>query len=281
VRHLTEIEAEDFAVMAPGTSGPLGDHVAYVWVDQPTISKVVVEARVGDGPVIRREVVVRGLAGDVSARLVAIAVAETVRAAMAPHPPPPCPAPPPPPHLSPEEQERAARTAPALILTPAAALAVLPSSTGVVAGPSLALGFRTFGASESIFTRWLAGGTRGSALRWFEIGVSGEYRLWPARSFRIALGAQAAFASANVADAATVDGHADEAATWSARAGGLLSFEARLAAPLWLALGIEPGAILRPVRYTLASPSSSSAIEGAWLGFSLALHVEHARLSAR
>ena len=200
---------------------------------------------------------------------------------MAPRPPPPCPPPPPPPHLSPEEQERAARAAPALVITPAAALAVLPSSAGVIAGPSLALGFRTFGASESIFARWLAGGARGTALRWFEVGVSAEYRFWLARSFRIALGGQAAFASANAADAATVDGSADEAASWSARAGGLVSFEARLAAPIWLALGVEPGAILRPVRYTLAAPSSSAAIEGAWLGFSLALHFEHVRLAQR
>ncbi len=281
VRHLTEIETEDFAVMAPGTAGPLGDHVAYVWVDQPTISKVVVEARVGDNPVERREIAVRGLAGDVAARLVAIAVSETVRAGMAPRLRPPPPSAPTPPRLTPEELERAGRSAPALVLGPAIAVAALPASSGAVAGPSLSLAFRTFGASESIFARWLAGGVRGSALRCFEAGLSAEYRFWLGRSFRLALGGQAAFSSVFLADASTVDGRLDDQASWSARAGGLLALEARLAPPVWLALSAEPGAILRPVRYTAGATSAagaSSAIEGAWLGFALAVHFERVRL---
>jgi hypothetical protein len=38
MRRLIEIETDSFAVLAPGAVGPLGDHVAYVWVDQPTAS---------------------------------------------------------------------------------------------------------------------------------------------------------------------------------------------------------------------------------------------------
>jgi hypothetical protein len=274
VRHLIEIETEDVAVLAPGPSGPLGDHVAYVWVDQPTISKVVVEARVGDHPVERREIAVRGLAGDVAARLVAIAVSETVRAGMAPRPAPPPPPPPPPPRPTAEEMERAARASPAVMLGPAAALAVLPAASGVVAGPSLAVAFRDFGASEAIFARWLTGAAHGGALRWLEIGLSADYRFWLGRSFRLALGGQGAFSSVHVGDALGIEGQPGQEESWSARAGGFVALEARLAAPFWLSLSAEPGAILRPVHYT-GPANAAGAIGGAWLGFGLTVHFEH------
>jgi hypothetical protein len=274
VRRLVELETESFAVLAPGATGPLGDHVAYVWVDQPSAAKVAIEVRVGDRAVDRREIAVRGLAGDVAARLVAIAVAELVRTGMAPRPAPP-PRPPPPAGPTPDELERAARSAPAAILSPAGVIAVLPGASGAVAGPSLALAFRRFGASESIFARWLAGGVHASNMRWLELGLSAEYRFWLGRSFRVGLGGQGAFSSVHLDDALAVDGQTGQRESWSARAGGLVSLEARLAAPVWLALSAEPGAVLRPVAYTTAT--SPGSIGGAWLGFGLAVHFEYVR----
>jgi hypothetical protein len=272
MRRLVEIETDSFAVLAPGAVGPLGDHVAYVWVDQPTASKVVVEARVGDRAVDRREIAVRGLAGDVAARLTAIAIAEMVRAEMAPRP---TPAPPPPaaPRRTPQEIERAGRAAPALVVTAAGTVAALPGASGVVAGPSLALSFRRFGVSESIFGRWLAGPTQGTALRWLEVGLGAEYRFWVSRLFRIAVGGEGAFASVHLAEATGIEGQPGQRESWSARAGGKVAFELRVARPVWLALDVAPGAILRPVSYA-GGTSAHGPIEGAWLGFALGAHFE-------
>jgi hypothetical protein len=275
VRRLVEIETEDVAVLAPGPSGPLGDHVAYVWVDQPTISKVVVEVRVGDHAVERREIAVRGLASDVAARLVAIAISEMVRAGMAPRPaPPPPPAGPKKPTA--DEIERAARRAPAVLFTPEVALAGLPAARGIVAGAGLTLGFRSFGASEHLFGRWLTGKAGGSDVRWLELGLGADYRFWLGRSFRIGLGGQAAFASVHLADALSIAGEAGQRESWSARAGGLLSLEAKVAPSVWLGLDLTPGAILRPVRFTDAT-SKAGVVEGAWLGAALAVRFERIR----
>jgi hypothetical protein len=276
VRRLVEIETESFAVLAAGATGPLGDHVAYVWVDQPTAAKVIVEARVGDRAVERREIAVRGLAGDVAARQVAIAVSEMVLAGMAPRPAPP-PRPPPRARPTAEELELAGRAATALMFSPGGEVVALPAVSGVLGGPSLALAFRRFGASESVFGRWLEGTTRDSGLRWLEVGLSAEYRLWLGRSWRLALGGEGALSSVHLADATGVEGQAGERDSWSARAGGLLALEARLAAPVWLSLHVEPGAILRPVHYTGGS-SATGTVEGAWLGFGLTLHIERVAL---
>jgi hypothetical protein len=271
VRRLVEIETERFAVLAPHAVGPLGDNVAYVWVDQPTPAKVVVEVRVGDHAVQRREIAVRGLAGDVAARLVAIAVSDVVLAGMAPRPAPQPP--PPPPKRTPEEVERARRVEPALVLSPGAEVAVLPAVAGVLGGPSLALAFRRFGASESIFGRWLTGPTQGSNLRWLELGVSAEYRFWLGRSVRLALGGQGAFSSVHLADATGIEGLVGQHDAWSARAGGVVGVDVRLAAPAWLALHVEPGAVLRPVPFATGAPSAAT-LQGAWIGVGLALHFE-------
>jgi hypothetical protein len=275
VRRLVEIETESFAVLAPGAIGPLGDHVAYVWVDQPTVTKVVVEVRVGDRAVERREIAVRGLAGDVAARLVAIAVAEMVRAGMAPRPAPP-PPPTPPPGPTPAQIERASRSAPALTLSPSVAVVALPGASGVVGGPGLALGFRYFGASEQIFGRWLTGKGGDSSLRWLELGAAVSYRFWLSPRFRLAVGGEGAFSSVHLGDALSVESQRAQQETWSARAGGVLAFEARVASWAWLALSAEPGAILRPVHY--AGQGTTGVVEGAWIGFGLGAHFE--RVSA-
>jgi hypothetical protein len=263
------------AVLAPALGGPLGEHVAYVWVDQPTAATVIVEVRVGDHPVARREIAVRGLAGDVAARLVAIAASEMVRAGMVPRP---LPAPPPPAPRRPtaDEIERASRVAPALLFTASADVAGLPAVAGVMGGPSLAIGFRLFGVTETLFGRWLTGTSRGGGLRWLEVGLAADYRVWLGRSWRLVLGGAMGFSSLHVADAATLEGQADQRETWSARAGGRLGIERRLDAPVWLALVAEPGAMLRPVHYRDVA-GKGGAIEGAFLALGLAVTYERVR----
>lgn len=272
LRRLLELEVQDVANVVPGLAGPLGDHVALVWVDQPTPAKVVIEVRVGDRPLARREIAVLGLSG-VAPRLVAIAISELVHAGVAPRPPPAQPEPKP---RAPTQQEldRAARTQPALIVTPAGGVAFLPQVGGVLGGPSIGVGFRGLGLSETLFGRWLTGTTRDAgAARWLEIGLAAEYRLWLTPSWRLAFGGSAGLASVHLGDALGVDGILGESSTWSARAGGVLGVEARLASPIWLGLSFEPGALLRPVRFERAA-GARGVVEGLWLGASLSLHFE-------
>lgn len=271
MRRLLEIELEESAVLAPGVSGPLGDHVAYVWIDQPTPAQVVIEVKVGDRSIARREIRVAGLAGDVAARLVSIAASEMVQAQMQPIRPPPR-RPLPPRRPTAEEIEIASRAQPALSLMPSASIALLPADATVLAGPALGVGFRSFGASEGLFARWLTGAGHAGLVRWLEVGVAADYRFWLHPSWRLALGADAGLSSVHLSEARVRSGAPGDQDTWSARAGARLGVETRLAASTWFTLSLEPSAILRPVRYEGAA--QQGAIEGLWLGLNLGLSFE-------
>ena len=270
LRRLLEIEIEGSAVLAPGAVGPLGDHVAYIWVDRPLPNQIAIEVRVGDRAVVHRDIAAANLSGDVAARLVAIAASEIVRDQMEPRPPPRRA--PPPRRPTEAEIELASRGQPAIQLLVAADSAFAPRDGAVLAGTSLGVGFRYHGFSETLFARWLTGPSQSGALRWLELGISADYRLWVSPSFRLAFGAEAALASAHLGDATLALGAPGERDTWSARAGGRASAELHLAGPMWLSLTATPGAILRPVRYD--SPSGKGALEGLWMGAGLGLTFE-------
>src|SRR5262249_52769297 len=147
-RAFVELELEE-GVLAPGTGGPLGDYVAYLWIDRPSASQIVIEARVGDRPVVRREIGIEGLDGEVAARLVAIAATQMVRVQAQPVVRPkrvPTPRRP-----TPEELERAARMRAAAIWTADAEVAWTPGGDALVAGPRASLSFRYRQVSEQLF----------------------------------------------------------------------------------------------------------------------------------
>jgi len=145
-------------------------------------------------------------------------------------------------------------------------------------GPSIALGYRRFGVTERLFASWLVGPTDTGPARWFEAGLGADYRIWLAPSWRLSLGASAAFALARftVERAEGVEGGAHDA--WSGRAGGAFGVESRIHGPVWLALTLEPGFILHPVSTEDAS-EAKNALQGAWLGANLSLSVEWLRPS--
>lgn len=270
LRSLLEIELDESALLAPGTSGPLGDHVAYIWIDLPNPSSVTIEVRVGERPVARRDISVAGLASDVAARIVAITASEMVRTQMRPvrvrrAPPPRRP--------TREDIERASRPQDALTFSGGAASAFLPAADGLIAGPSMSIYLRRLGVSERLFASWLTGPTGAGALRWFEAGLGADYRVWLSGSWRVSLGAAASLSLLHLADVRSLGGVAGEQDTWSARATGEVGLEARLHGPLWLGLTLEPGAVLRPVRYESIGGEQGS-LEGAWLGASLGLTIE-------
>jgi hypothetical protein len=271
LRRLLEIELEDDALLAPGTAGPLGDHVAYVWIDLPSPSTALIEVRIGERAVARRELAVGGLAWDVVARFAAIATAEMVRAQMRPVRPRRTTVPQK--RKTAAELEVAARDAPAAMFSGSWMVAGLPSAGVFLAGPSLVLGLRSRRASLGVGGALLGGGVDGGPVRWMEAGLSGDYRFWLTPGWRLVAGAGASLAALRMTEASAVDGVAGERDTWSARAAALLGSEWRLAPAAWLGVALEPGAVLRPAPFTDAA-GEAQRIEGAWLGGRLSLVVE-------
>lgn len=276
VRRLLEIELEESAVLAPGVSGPLGDHVAYVWIDQPKAAQILIEVRTGDRAVARRELRVAGVGGDVAARLVAIAASEMIRAQLQPIPPPRRA---PQPHRpTAAEIELATRPQPTLTITPSTVGAYLPSAASALGGVGLAVGFRFKGVGEALFARWLTGAGQGVAARWFEVGALADDRIWLGPALRLAFGATATLASVHLAGARVIDADPEARDAWSARASATLGVEARVRPTTWISVSLEPSVILRPVREE--GHAGRGALEGAWLGLNLALPFEWAQRPA-
>lgn len=268
LRRLVAIELTGSATLAPGVAGPLGDNVAQAWLDLPTPITTLLEVRVPDRPVARRLFSIAGLTPEVAARVVAIAVAETVREQTRPARPPKKAPPPKPP--SPEEVEQRERGLRAVTFSAAASAALLPNAHGALAGPGLSLAFRDHGASGRMFARYLGGSGVAGPMRWIEVGLGADYRIPLASRVRLGAGLAASGAALHLGDA-TVIGDGRDA--WSARAGGVLSLEGRVAGPAWLGIAVEPGAMLRPVSFVDAS-GAAGVIQGAWIGLDLTLALE-------
>ena len=245
--------------------------MAYVWIDLPTPSTALIEVRIGERAVARRELAVGGLAWDVVARFAAIATADMVRAQM--RPVRPRRTTPTPKRKTPEELELEARDAPAATFTGSWMVAALPTARAFLAGPSLALGLRSRRASIGATGALLGGGIEGSPVRWLEGGLVGDYRLWVNPGWRLVAGATATLASLRMPEALAVDGSIDDHDTWSARAGAVLGSEWKLGPAAWLGLALEPGAVLRSTPFVDAA-GQAQAVEGAWLGGRLSLVVE-------
>jgi hypothetical protein len=283
VRRLLEIELPEGAALASEPIGPLGDHVAQVWIDRPTQAHLEIQVRLDGRAIVRRQIAVSRLTSDVAARLVAIGTSEMIRAEMrrarAPRRPPP------PRRPSPDQIELASRDLDALTLSAGPYATVITGGSGALAGTGISLGLRRLRATQSLFARWLAGPSEGGGLRWIEAGIAADYRVWLGASWRLSLGGAASVASLRLPLEAWPGGASGAHHAWSARAGAGLGIEAKLGGPLWLGLTLEPGAILRPARYHVGAGAASAAsaddglgaahaVEGAWLGLGLALSSE-------
>lgn len=271
IRRLFELELDDVGTLAPGTGGPLGDLVAHVWLDVLSPPQVLIEVRFAERAVTRRFIAIEGLSADVSARLVAIAANELVRAQSRPIRPRKEPKPPSP---TAKEIELASRRAPAIVWSVGPQFAVLPPAAGMLWGPNVSLGLRTMGASQHLFARWLMGTTAADSTRWLEVGLAADYRVWLGKSVRLAFGADAAFAFSRLGDVRAVDGIMGMRDAWSGRAGGVLGIDMRAFRSGWIGFHVDPGVVLRPVPYEDAA-GKRGMIEGFWFGFGATLQIEH------
>lgn len=270
LRRLLEIELGDAALIAPAPTGPLGDHVAYLWVDLVGPSTAAIEVRVGARSVERREIADAELTGDIAVRVIAIAAAEMVREQMKPLRPPKKPPAPKPP--SAEEIEAASQKSDAVTVDARAAAAFVPSVGATMFGPSVEVGFRRFGIGAHLVTGFFTGPADFGSSRWFEAGVAGSYRLWVTPSLRFAGELTATAAAVRVAGARVLGESGNRFDTWSARAGGSAAIEWRAAPPLWLTLGVGPSVVLRP--FDVTSASGRTAFEGVFLGAAVGILFE-------
>lgn len=271
LRRLLEIELADAALLSPTATGPLGDHVAYVWVDLAEPSTVAIEVRVGARTVERRELADAELTGDVAVRVIAIIAAEMVRAQMRPVRPPRKPPAPKPP--SAEEIEAASRQVDALSWSPRTGAALVPAAGATLFGPGFDLGARRFGASAHLLADLLVGPTSFGSARWFEVGLGAGYRMWVTPDWRFAGQLSASAAAVRVEGGRVVGDGRLQADTWSARAGGTLAVEWRVREPVWLTLGVSPSAVLRPFE-VLGAGGERSAFDGVFVGAALGILFE-------
>lgn len=272
MRRLLDLELDEKVKLAPGTTGPLGDHVAYVWLDLTPASRVSVELRVGDKPVVRREVGTSGISWDVAARIVAITTSEMLRAQM--RPVRPVKKPPPPKGPTPEELDIARQKRDALVLNAHLSSVFIPGGSAFALGPGLSVGLRRLGFSEHVSASWLTGPTSFGSMRVLDIGLGVDYRIRLSRSWRASFGTSASMALAYLSGVRSVDGIADAQNTWTSRAALDLGIETRLSNSAWLGFLVQPGMLLRaiPYRSDLADPGQS--LSGAWLGARISLQTE-------
>lgn len=270
LRRLLEIELGDAAVLAPAPTGPLGDHVAYVWVDLMGPSTAAIEVRVGARAVDRREIADAELTGDIAARVIAIATAEMVREQMKPvRPPKKAPAPKPP---SPEEIEAASQKSDAVTVDARATSALVPSAGATLFGPSFDLGFRRSGIGAHLVAGFYTGPSSFGSARWFEVGAGASYRLWVTPSLRFAGEISATAAAVRVAGARVGGEIESRFDTWSARAGGSVALEWRPTEPVWLTLGVGPSAVLRP--FDAIAGGARTPFEGVFVGAAIGVLFE-------
>lgn len=268
-RRFLSIELEDAGHVAVVAQGPLGDHVAHVWIDLPEANRVLIQTRVGRWPVAARTVPLReGLRADVAARLVAIATSEMVRAQARPlrarkrRPPRPPTRP---------QIEMATRDNPALLFSGKLTGAWLPSMAATLGGSTLELSFRSAKARQFLAGSWLAGTSDGGPLRWVEIGLGADRSFWMSPTWRFDLGLGAYAASLHMRDVAFAEDHGRD--SWSARATGRVKLERALGGPAWLGLALEPGFVLRPASFEMANGEPGQA-EGLFLGLALSVQFE-------
>lgn len=271
IRRLFELELDDVGTLAAGTGGPLGDLVAHVWLDVLSPPQVLIEVRFAERTVTRRFIAIEGLSADVSARLVAIAANELVRAQSRPLRPRKEIKPIPP---TAKEIELANRRAPAIIWSVGPQFSLAPPASGFLWGPSISLGLRTMGASQHLFARWLMGTTGADSTRSLEVGLAADYRVWLGKSVRLAFGADAAFTFLRLGDVRAIDGVVGGRDAWSGRAGGVVGIDVRAFRSGWIGFHVDPGVVLRPVGFEDAA-GKRGTIEGFWLGFGATLQIEH------
>lgn len=268
LRALLESELQDQAVLAPGTSGPLGDHVAYIWVSTLAPDLVTIEVRVGGKAMVRRDVQrTSKISWDSVTRFVALTAAELLRVQLLPPPPPKKP--PPPRQPTPEELERAARDHDHVELgTYVGGTYLFDPDLGAL-GPALELGLRRGRATLAGRLGVAGGGGALGSARAFEAGVGIAYRAWLGATTRTVFGAWGGLTHVST-PATTLSRELDRRDALFGRATAFVGLEQRLARGAWLGARVTPTLLLG----TQEAPERGASVGGFGLGGELGLILE-------
>ena|GEM_PF-670965 len=268
VKELLAIELDNDGYIAANAYGPLGDNVAYVWIDVPEARKVVIQTRVGRGPIASRSYSLRqGLRPDVAARIVAIATADMIQSQAKPQPPskPKVTKQP-----TPEQIEAATRDNPAMLLSGKAEAAWIPSFGAVLAGPSIELAFRFNKVRPYMAGSWLIGSSTVGTARWTSLTLGADRTFWCTPSLRFDLGLNARAAVVSLDDAVFSGGGGGD--SWTAIAALRLRSEHAVNRSTWIGLSVEPGLLLR--RAPFESGNVGHSVSGFYMGAAIAVQFE-------
>ena len=265
-RRYLAIELEEAGHVGVRAQGPLGDHVAIVWIDIPEPNKVLIQVRAGAGKVASRVVVLRsGLRSDVVSRLIAIATAELVRAQV--------------PQRTGKKLragvtgkkvvgEQDSRALPAVLMTGSLRGVWVPSATVWLAGSSMQVSFRLMKTRQYLQLGALGGDSKLGPMRWLEAGIGADRAFWWHQNWRTSLGARVDAVSVWSPRTQGGSGSRDQ---WTARAVATASLEHQFTRGWWLGLGLEPGFVVVPTR---SGPAESESVKGSSGGVMLSLTYE-------
>ena len=261
LRRLLKIELEGTATVEPHATGSLAADLVRVWVHVPSRRRAIIEVRRNGRPLARRILAIAGFPPDVAARVVAIETAEMVRVQARPVVRTPRP---PEPSRPPEEDQ-----ASSIAFDGGLGATFAPDSRPVAfLGPELSLSHRWSFTGQRLYGRWLTS-LDGPAVRWLELGAGFDFRFGLHADWRLRAGLEAGAVGFGLPEGAQVFGEPRGDAL-SIRVAGDLAIERRLSPTLWLALGLEPGALVRAVDYELP-PGDRGDLGGFLLGAALSL----------
>ncbi len=270
VRRLISFELDEVAEVERDSVGPLNDDLIRVWIDVPSSRRVLIEVRREGRSLARRVLAISDFSPGVAARVVSIAAADMVRVQARLDTVPVEP-------VGPPSVEAAIDDA--RVAFDASMMAMIaPQSLPLVSfGPELALEHRErltpwLGSAQTLYGRLLIGEQDDRRLQWLEAGVALALRMPLSPRWRVQLAAKVGGALMSVPFATMADGAPTGGREWSARGGGLAAIEARVAPDTWLALGVEPGALLRDMTL-VHRDGTRSDLSGFTLGIALGLSV--------
>jgi hypothetical protein len=107
------------------------------------------------------------------------------------------------------------------------------------------------------------------------VNLGPAYRLVLTRVLDVDWGLRASAFVVTVPNAASLDGVARQASSWTASVAGASRLQLRLSTHVRATLGVEAGALLRPVPY--ATEQGEQQLRGVWLGTSLGVVITPAR----
>ena len=262
LRRLLKIELEGTAQVEPGATGSLAGDLIRVWIHVPNSRRAIIEVRRNGRPLARRTLAIASFPADVAARVVAIEASEMVRVqARAVVRPPVAP--------QPATAPRAEGEGSTIAFEGGLGATFAPDSRPLAfLGPELALSHRWSFTGQRLYGRWLAS-LDGPGVRWLEIGAAFDFRFGLHADWRIKAGLEGGVVDFGLPEGTRILGEASDDAL-SIRAAGDIAIERRLSPELFIALAIEPGALVRAVDYTLPDGTSGD-LAGFVFGTSLSL----------